>query len=140
MSIAEITGMGSIILPIVYLEFEPQCIPSVTSSTAGLKRNKSRSSSSLNFADMRRRDFKSDKGSESSRVSKTGNLTKRMRQDNRHMLYKDVVFFVEGYVLDKSWPLTKQEWTTVERYKEANLLRSDNINSRISMHTFVKNR
>ncbi|KAF2894590.1 hypothetical protein ILUMI_11583, partial [Ignelater luminosus] len=138
----EISGMENMILPAVMLKFVPilEDIPlSVCSSKQSVaskerkvsKSIRSRSGSlvrTLTNTSLKKRDKNSDKLSLDRYSSKSSLISlKKFRSTSvprDTIRYKDTVYILEGFVIDNSWPLTKDEWNVVEEVKSKSLLGS----------------
>lgn len=132
--IAKITGKGNVILPILFLGFNTmnegdQSMQSKLSLTSKNRRRSKSRSSSLGTGDYnaiaKRKDYKSDRTSTtgSARSSKMGSSSSLRRTNKDSKMDLDTVYTVEGYVEYDSWPLMKEEWEVVEKFKEKGLLR-----------------
>lgn len=66
--------------------------------------------------------------------------SRKQNRSSKSIKYQNMIYTIEGYVTDDSWPLNKEEKDVVDKYKESCLLITEKTNPRESMHSFVKNR
>lgn len=112
---SKIYGVGNIILPIVLLECDN--IEDVRKNSSILKQKRSSSKT-----DGRKfRDVKSDKLSVSSRTDNKI-IEHSSLKDSGKLLKKETAYTIKGFVLDNSWPLSKEEWEVVRNLKKKRLL------------------
>lgn len=129
-TVAEIQGVGSVVLPTLILELDAayldQSVHSKLSLTGKHRRSKSRSSSMTAVHSNIMKKNKSDRASTggSIRSYKMEGSVRKLHKE-RKMEYKDAVYVVEGFVENNSWPLTKQEWDMVEKLRDKELLKWD---------------
>lgn len=109
---AEIRGQGSLILPIVNLEYFNSQSQTYTNPYSDKSKSILRAQSSCRLLSKMLSFF--EKGSKIS-VNKSLSSTSEKFNDT---------YILEAYVLEDSWPLTKKEWDTVESYKQNKLYAS----------------
>lgn len=107
-------------LPVVFLDNGTTEDLRSVSKQFSLKKKQSSSRSGMSMDGSRRhKDSKSDRTSVSSKPGGRlkGSISKEDRSMRNEMMYK-----LEAFVLEDSWPLTAQEWMAVKGWKKMQLL------------------
>lgn len=124
----EITGTTNVVLPLVQLV----CDPKTESQTPeNLSHQKVYTvPSKISFKKFPNKQSIIRIKSEMSTISKTTmsktsslRISSMSSKSLAESIYKETEFIVEAYVLDDSWPLTKEEWDVVETAKKKKLVR-----------------
>lgn len=154
--LCEIYGIQNVILPAITLKHmeivdRPAEVQSTSSSSLTTKIRKasiarSRSGSltrTSTSSSIKRGDKNSDKINHDKHSPKGSIASLKRRRsvsiETESIKYKDTVYIVEAFVLDDSWPLTKQEWDVVEEIKKQALLGRPETDSNASeSHTSSK--
>ncbi|KAF5292698.1 hypothetical protein FQA39_LY13910 [Lamprigera yunnana] len=122
-----ISGVNSLILPNVMLKYVPKDSESLSMNTTSKKTitSKSRLSSMVQTSSkpLTRSSEKMTAERRSSRASSTATRSGRKSSLDVSKI-RESTYLVEGYVLNKSWPLTRNEWDIVEEVKAKNLIGS----------------
>ncbi|KAK4881109.1 hypothetical protein RN001_004428 [Aquatica leii] len=114
--LSEISGKTSVIIPFVLLYYVPASIDKrpIFHSTTSVTSKEFKSKTRLSSLKSKRR------SSLDRKISKVSLTTDKSSIDDFKM--KETTYFVEAFVVNDSWPLTKKEWQVVEEFKNKSLL------------------